>query len=657
MAPLTRQEVKRFLPLILVLTLCMVHAACCLRLFHPVRGILGPDPLLVGDYPWHLYGVETGWGHLHHAGRAWGYDPGYMAGAANPPMGPQSNFPLRMLYPLVHSWVSPAIFLKLFALASAVFSLPLFLFGVRLIGGRGWSLVVCASLGILIWWLGLPFRMMKWGMFLFVLVSYGSLPLSGLLYLALKPARPVWCMLAGLVISFFVFLHPGALLALMPSFLILGLYHWKTSWKGLVGIGIGFLPVVFLLSGFFLQPLIYFLKHGYAVSLNMSTPMLQTTSLWGPLEDLFRYKSAAIQSHQPGRIVLDLTIILLALGWGFHRFRSGPWTSKEMALGGSCVFLLLLTYYGSFLPGLGSASPYRFKVDFLLYAAPLASDTFLRSVRRAKIRDPLQGAIVLATLAGGFVAIRGALPAMVEWRPLSTILHPQATEIFDWMGQRTDPTARILLEDSGPLDRDHPGIIQYFDGHFPALLSSTVGREFIGGPYPYLGGMFPGPCDLLKSGHASFVDGYLCRKDLSQISRECFEEILDLYNIRWIVCWSRRSLAFFPLHSDRVVPSGRISGLQFYDVLREGDFFLKGHGRCKAELDRIRLTEVEPEEGEIILSYHWYDILETVPACIMDGCANLAPLSGDPLPFIRIKNPPPELEIRVKGYRVRRDEN
>jgi len=70
-------------------------------------------------------------------------------------------------------------------------------------------------------------------------------------------------------------------------------------------------------------------------------------------------------------------------------------------------------------------------------------------------------------------------------------------------------------------------------------------------------------------------------------------------------------------------------------------FFIKGRGAVKSDYNRLELSAVVPEDGEIIISYHWMQYLKTDPELTMEQ----AMVGDDPVGFIRIINPPPSLVV------------
>jgi hypothetical protein len=68
---------------------------------------------------------------------------------------------------------------------------------------------------------------------------------------------------------------------------------------------------------------------------------------------------------------------------------------------------------------------------------------------------------------------------------------------------------------------------------------------------------------------------------------------------------------------------------------------IQGSAKVEASLNRIRCTEAA-REG-LILKYHWVDGLRGEPEAAVEPVR----LSEDPIPFIRVRNPPPEFRLRI----------
>jgi len=215
--------------------------------------------------------------------------------------------------------------------------------------------------------------------------------------------------------------------------------------------------------------------------------------------------------------------------------------------------------------------------------------------------------------------------------PLPTSMVPEEQDkLLNWIRTRTTPEARILIEDSL-----HPQHI-FWRAHLPAILALLTQREYIGGPIPEA---------ETKYAFVNFYSGILFRKKISDMDPSFLKTYLDLYNIRWIICFTPEAKSVFEQFPSRDIQKELTTGpFSCYRLNRKGDFFLKGSGKVRAGFNRFELSEVKPVGGEVILKYHWMEGLKTDPSCQIEPFFYL----DDPIGLIRIVDPPEKLEIRLQ---------
>ncbi|MFH1858148.1 MAG: hypothetical protein ABH845_04525, partial [Candidatus Omnitrophota bacterium] len=212
--------------------------------------------------------------------------------------------------------------------------------------------------------------------------------------------------------------------------------------------------------------------------------------------------------------------------------------------------------------------------------------------------------------------------------PLPTAMRPPELDaLLVWVQKYQQEEGRLLLEET-----HHPHHT-YWGIHLPAILPHWTKREIVNPPLPEM------PLQVAKLG---FVDGVLFGKPIEEFSSKEFQEYLQQYNIRWIICFSptaKRYLEDQPL--DFIRKEALIAHLSCYSVNRPSNYFLKGSGKVFADFNRLVLKEVKADSGEVIVSYHWLPGLRTVPERKIEK----APVKGDPVGFIKILDPPETLEI------------
>ena len=80
-------------------------------------------------------------------------------------------------------------------------------------------------------------------------------------------------------------------------------------------------------------------------------------------------------------------------------------------------------------------------------------------------------------------------------------------------------------------------------------------------------------------------------------------------------------------------------------ALSENDAF-QGRARIKAHSGKLTLTDIEANDGLVVLPYHW------TPRLVSDPPVAIEPITllDDPVPFIGLRNPPAELELSLKPW-------
>jgi hypothetical protein len=209
--------------------------------------------------------------------------------------------------------------------------------------------------------------------------------------------------------------------------------------------------------------------------------------------------------------------------------------------------------------------------------------------------------------------------------PLEIGLDPEREEVVRALVDNTTPDARILWEDRS--------------GHtWTALLATLTER-------PYLGGLDPD--GRLEHMYARLANDKLGNKPLADWSDLALLEFCERYNVGWVVCWSPdsvrrfRSLAFAkPIMELNDRGHGTLFRLD-----RKPSYILKGSGRWTlADSHRIALSDVVPEDGEVVLSIHYQSGMRISPGYIqIERDIDL----DDPIPFIRLRVPAPVSRISI----------
>jgi hypothetical protein len=358
---------------------------------------------------------------------------------------------------------------------------------------------------------------------------------------------------------------------------------------------------------------------------------LQIDSFYEPIRVYLTQKMSVLNRKDPSlnNTFMDVLLLLAAVA-GLYRWRRTRETHPAPFVAGA-AFLFIIAYCGSRTEFFAQLQPQRFTIPLnLLLVIPAGAG--LAAMLTALFRE--RGtAVRLFTAAAAFTLLVHPV-----FKPLKTVygydlyrlncaFPSPLTELMTWLDDATTREGRILVEDS-ECDTDH----RFYGAHFPALFPEYVKREYLCGPRP----MYP-----IKHSYASFTAGLLFERKVEEYTLDELKRRFDIYNVRWIVAWCEESKKVFDRYPEYMVKVGNIDEFSLYEVKSTPSFFIKGRGAVKSDYNRLELSAVVPEDGEIIISYHWMQYLKTDPELTMEQ----AMVGDDPVGFIRIINPPPSLVV------------
>ncbi|MGZ8494599.1 MAG: hypothetical protein ACXWWP_01745, partial [Candidatus Binatia bacterium] len=298
-----------------------------------------------------------------------------------------------------------------------------------------------------------------------------------------------------------------------------------------------------------------------------------------------------------------------------------------IALTGGLSVLFLLTYFGAFIPGLAAWQPLRFKVPFDLFLVIGSAYCFNQWLFGHKTwRFHLVPAMI--ALGGSAFAINLVQTESLGKLQLRTRMLPEITAIVDWVGRETPPEARVLFEESG----DETGFV--YDGiYLSSFLPHLTGRQLIGGPI-----------NLYNDRHhfAEFHSGKLFKRAIGAIADGELRNYLRLYNIGAVVAFHPASVEKLLSIPGLVTVDRRIGPIHLMKVNQPLSWFVEGDGKVQAGANRLELRDLKG--GEIVLKYHWVAGLNSEPAANIEAVK----LADDPIPFIKLIDPPSSLVLRVQ---------
>ncbi|MGZ8487919.1 MAG: hypothetical protein ACXWW4_05255, partial [Candidatus Binatia bacterium] len=205
---------------------------------------------------------------------------------------------------------------------------------------------------------------------------------------------------------------------------------------------------------------------------------------------------------------------------------------------------------------------------------------------------------------------------------------PEITAIIDWVGRETPRDARVLFEESG----DETGFV--YDGiYLSSFLPHLTGRQLIGGPI-----------NLYNDRHhfAEFHSGQLFKRDIGAIADVELRNYFRLYNIGAVVAFHPASVEKLLSIPGLVTVDRRIGPIHLMKVNQPLSWFVEGDGKVQADANRLELRDLKG--GEIVLKYHWVAGLNSEPAANIEAVK----LADDPIPFIKLIDPPSSLVLRVQ---------
>ncbi|MDR3635994.1 MAG: hypothetical protein P4L84_19485 [Isosphaeraceae bacterium] len=649
------------------------HITLSVRQFPSIRSIVDPKtPVLVVDHAIHEYHGALGARFLHEHGTTWGYDPFFMAGYPETPVWDSSSNLSILFQTLAGGRYSPAAY-KVGLLVCLILTVAMVPAGAWGAGLGETEVAVAALLAWFVFWTGFAADLWRTGLFAFEVAS-GGLPL--LIGLALRvDTRPTVGRWAALTVTgaLLVFAHvttPILALGAVVGFAAAAARRHDQRWAAAMVAA----PVLALLANaFWLVPLWRFRGIRTPSFIFMSTDT--AWYLWYFLRG-------------PGPDSRNTLALLILGGAGLALWWAEGARVRAAAFGGGALALLALFGFGSLWGVTLVLEPLRFRVPLVLLLAVPAASALCRTAgwatrafgggRRGGALTALGGAALVAGLAFATpftFRFAGARCAIAWSRPLVVGLRPEMHALVRALRMKTDPSARVLFEDQlRLLEATDPESV-HWTPLLPFLLQPDA-RQLIGGLYH--------TAFIAHNRAASFGDFQLGGRYIEQWSPGELTAYFDRYNIGWVVCWSplsrftfdhlpaARRIAVVPRYGtpyrrfapephtlqvfqQRTDPATAMKYLSeaeslyaIYRIERPHSFFLRGTGQVSAvDANRVELSGVVPDGGEVVLSLHWLETWRTDPPLAVGPTS----VPGDQVPFIRIKlDGPAERVVLFNGY-------
>ncbi len=630
-APTQRFDDK--IALLLVGGIFLLNTLGLAALFSPLAGLYNHEPVIEQDWGLHFHHLKSMEAFWHQDRAFWGYNPFFMAGyPSNTIQDLSIKFFEFAALALSTFGLAPIQGFKILAFLSMA-SVPwLMYFAARNLffdrnDIKSSAGLVAALLGTFYWWNSLPREMFFYGMVGYAPAAYASVLGVTLLYRMARtqslwsPAHLGWLVLALVILplhvqSVVIFLPAVvALLVVQPNLCRRNLLIWLVA-AGAASI-LANLP--------WLAPAFAHRTDDISSAIVDQLPLFTSNDPFTFVKDYLG--PTGYWTFRPLFLEKGFRLMLLFLGsWGTWKLVRSENRAGGIMLASAWIFLFILAYFGSLIPLVKSWQPLRFKVPLDLFLTLTTSFIVADGLaRRAFTRSyvmPIIGTFGLLTFVFNLFVTetRGTMS-------LRTELRPELNGIVEWIKQETPAEGRVLFEESG----DETGFV--YDGmYLSSFIPHWTGRELIGGPI-----------NLYNDRHhfAEFHSGKLLKKNLQALTDDAIRNYFRLYNIGAVVAFHPASIQRLQSVPGLVTLDRRIGPVNLMRVNQPLSWFLQGEGKVKASLNRLDLSELKGKQ--IVLKYHWAKGLSASPP------ARIVPVKiyDDPIPFIKIIDPPAVLTLRI----------
>jgi hypothetical protein len=605
-------------------------------LFVPWSGLFNDQPIIEQDWGLHFHHLKSIEAFWRQDRALWGYNPFFVAGYPSNTIQDLSikffEFAALGLAPLGLAPIQGFKLLAFLAMAGVpwliYFAACNLFFDLENIKNR--AALTAALLGTAYWWNSLPREMFFYGMVGYAAAAYASVLGVSLLYRIAKTAslwratHVGWLVLALIILP----LHVQSVVIFLPPMVALlftqGQVYRRNLWIWIVGAG----ALSTLTNLPWLAIAFNHRSDDASAAIVAQLPLFASVDPFTFIKDYLG--PSGYWSFRPSFWGKGFRLMLLVLGsWGVGKLLRGENRAVGVVIASAAITLFLIAYFGALIPLVKSWQPLRFKVPLDLFLTLGAAYVLAQGMNGRSLTHRSYWLPVIAVV--GFLSFLLNLFA-TETRGkmlLRTQVRPELSAIVEWIKQETPAEGRVLFEESG----DETGFV--YDGmYLSAFVPHWTGRELIGGPI-----------NLYNDRHhfAEFHSGKLLKQDIQTLSDETIRNYFRLYNIGAVV-------AFHPLSIERlrsvpglITTDRRIGPVHLMKVNQPLTWFVKGDGKVKAGLNRISLSAVQGDE--IVLKYHWVQGLRGRP----DLKIVPIPIGDDPIPFIRVIDPPAEFELQVQG--------
>jgi hypothetical protein len=599
-----------------LLALTMGQAAATFAQYDPDRSwrpLCDARPVMDGRHPLHLYHGQLGAKSWRDGNRGSGYDPAFQAGYPKTPVFDPGSRPAELF--LLVGDLRPESYKIGLAFCCVIVPLA-FAAAARLLGLHPGTACLAAALGEIAWWGGPVQRLFLAGDLDWLMAGLVAVLHTALLVRYHRDGGPlVWF---GLLLTAALgwFCHPvlwaGFVLLFGPFYVLVALRHGVAWHLGLVLAWGGGL----LANWSWLADWLRYCWIQRPLLISPADELQKSVSEWWAVD------------VGGGHADQVLAALLLAGGFlGVVGLIVRRKSAAGLTFGATAVVLPLLSVGSSLWGSLADVgAPKLFVIAGFFAVVPCAAcfvelfRVLICVTRRRAIGIPLGVLMLVAGAAPLRDDLQVLLDRAVRPRPLHLGLTAEQQTLVKTLRDSTRPDARILWEER----TRHPA------PYWPVLLPGQTQRAF-------LGGLDPG--DGVEHSFARLTATSLAGRPLAEWSDADLEEFCHRYNVGHVVCWTPAVTERFSRWSlaEPLAPVQDAGNGWLMKIKRSPSFVLKGKARI-VQLDetRIALTDLEPEDGVVVLSLHVHDGFHVAPSTVIIE-RDTDPY--DPIPFLRLRLP------------------
>ena len=589
--------------------------------------LVNDEPILSGAHPLHQYHGYIGGHALHDVKRLWCYDPHFQAGYPKTPIFDNGCRTAELCIFLNGGEYSPATY-KI-GLTVLWMLTPVFIFVAAVGAGlKKEAVPLAVLLGLMVAW-GNPAKLVfENGENDDLTVGLLMLTQVGLLLQYDRSPGFLNATVLHLLNALGWFLHPLMFALVIPValsyYLSAGVRHKSLTWHLVLLSSQAFGPVVNL------PELLDWVEHWWICSpLPPSTELLQQSNfrsiweagLWGKTWD---------RGLAAGLVFFGFIGLIL-----FEKSTERA-TAKSIGLAGTGLLTLAILGISSEPIGrMGTSTLFVPSLWFACIPAANALSKIYRWVHGWTQRTWWKVFVALSTVTTVSMALPFFVSAIVEQQLKPASLKIGWTEeqkhILDVLQTETTTEARILWEDC---------VCQRNTSRWSALLPLLTNRYYVGGL---------DADGRIEHSHAGFVRNLLAGQPLNEISDDDLREYCYTYNIGWAVLWSPTTIERFRNWTDAKelhrFTDGDKHGVLFAIHRPSHSYLLHGQAHLEAANTRyLTLSNVEPKDGKVVLSFHYQPGMRVVPDRVQ---MEREPNPKDAIPFIRLVTDQPVAHLTL----------